>query len=58
MSVCIYYELWGFPGSARGKEHTCQFRRHKERWLDPWVRKFPWIRFLFTVRCFKLKRKK
>ena len=23
MSVCIYYELWGVPGSARGKEPAC-----------------------------------
>ena len=31
----------GSPGGARGKEPACQFRRHKRRGFDPWVRKVP-----------------
>ena len=27
--------------SAGGKEHVCQFRRHKRHGFDPWVRKVP-----------------
>ena len=34
----------GFPGGARGKEFTCQCRRHKRRRFDPWVGKIPWRR--------------
>jgi len=34
----------GFPGGASGKEHTCQYRKHKRREFDPWVRKIPWRR--------------
>ena len=33
--------LWGFPGGSSGKEPTCQYRRHKRRGFDPWVRKTP-----------------
>ena len=29
-------------GGASGKEPTCQFRRHKRSWWDPWVGKIPW----------------
>ena len=36
--------LEGFPGGASGKEPTCQCRRCKRRWFDPWVRKIPWRR--------------
>ena len=32
-------QTMGFPGSASGKEPTCQCRRH---WFNPWVRKIPW----------------
>ena len=32
------------PGSASGKEPSCQCRRPKSYGLDPWVRKFPWRR--------------
>ena len=32
----------GFPGGTSGKEPACQFRRHKRRRFDPWVRKIPW----------------
>ena len=31
----------GFPGSTGGKEPTCQCRRHKRCWFNPWVRKIP-----------------
>ena len=34
----------GFPGDTRGKEPTCQCRRHKRREFDPWVAKIPWSR--------------
>ena len=34
----------GFPGGVRGKEPTCQCRRHKRPELEPWVRKIPWRR--------------
>ena len=34
--------LLGFPGSASGKESTCQCRRHKRCRFDPWVGKVPW----------------
>jgi len=36
--------LWGFPGGVRGKDPSCQCRRHKRRGLNPWVRKIPWRR--------------
>ena len=36
--------IWGFPGGASGKEHTCQCRRHKRHGLDPWGGKIPWRR--------------
>ena len=31
-------------GGARGKEHSCQCRRHKRFGLDPWVGNIPWRR--------------
>ena len=34
----------GFPGSASGKEPTCQCRRHKRCGFNPWVGKIPWRR--------------
>ena len=36
--------MWGFTGSASGKESTCQCRRPRRCQLDPWVRKIPWRR--------------
>ena len=33
-----------YPGGARGKEHTCQCRRHKRHGFNFWVRKIPWRR--------------
>ena len=34
----------GFPGCARGKKPSCQCRRRKRCWFDPWVGKIPWRR--------------
>ena len=34
----------GFPGSASGKEPTCQSRRHKRLGFCPWVGMIPWRR--------------
>ena len=31
----------GFPGGSRGKEHSCQCRRHKRCGFNPWIRKIP-----------------
>ena len=31
----------GFPGGASGKELTCQCRRNKRHWFNPWVGKIP-----------------
>ena len=48
---CFSTSLWnaahliqGFPGSASGKEPTCQCRRHKRRGFNSWVGKVPWRR--------------
>ena len=30
-----------FTGGFSGKEHACQYRRHKRCEFDPWVRKIP-----------------
>ena len=38
----------GFPGGASSKEPTCQCRRHKRCWIDPWVGKIPWRRAWLT----------
>ena len=37
---CKAYLLSG----ASGKEHACQFRRHKRCVFDPWIRNIPWRR--------------
>ena len=34
----------GFPGGASGQELACQYRRHKGRGFNPWVKKIPWRR--------------
>ena len=35
-------EDWlSFLGGASGKERTCQCRRHKRCWFDPWLGKIP-----------------
>ena len=31
----------GFPDGTRGKESSCQSRRHKRHGFDPWVGKIP-----------------
>ena len=31
----------GFSGGANGKKPTCQCRKHKRCWFDPWVGKTP-----------------
>ena len=33
---------WGIPGGMSDKEPDCQFRRHKRRGFNPWVRRSPW----------------
>ena len=43
VSICISLVL-GFPGGTGGKEHTCQFRKHKIPKFSPWVRKILWRR--------------
>ena len=35
----------GFPGGMRGKEPTCQCRRHKKYRFYSWVRKITWRRY-------------
>ena len=37
-------EKQGFSDGKRGKESTCQCRRHERLGLDPWVRKICWKR--------------
>ena len=32
----------GFPGSASGKEASCQGTKHQRPGFDPWVGKIPW----------------
>ena len=45
MWLCVHvYVHMGFSGGARGKEFAYQCRRHKRRWLNPWVMKIPWRR--------------
>ena len=34
----------GFPGGARGKELSCQYRSSKRHGFNPWVKKIPWRR--------------
>ena len=34
----------GFSGDANDKESTCQCRRRKKHWFDPWVGNIPWRR--------------
>ena len=38
------YVLIGLPRWCSGKESSCQCRRHKRLWFDPWVGKIPWKR--------------
>ena len=45
----------GIPGSTRGKEPTCQCRRHKRHGFDPWVGKMPQRRKWQQTPVFYLK---
>ena len=38
------YVLIGVPRWCSGKESTCECRRHKRLWFDPWAGKIPWRR--------------
>ena len=41
----VLVRLWGNKRAcSRGKEHTCQCRRHEKLGFYPWVRKIPWRR--------------
>ena len=40
MHVCTF-KLHMLNDSKSHKESTCQCRRHKRRWFDPWVGKTP-----------------
>ena len=40
------------PGGASGKDVTCQCRRHKRCFFDPWVRKIPWRRVWQAIPVF------
>ncbi|KAM9699838.1 H/ACA ribonucleoprotein complex subunit 1 isoform 1-T1 [Dama dama] len=42
----------GRGGGASGEESTCQYRRHKRRGFDPWVRKIPWRRACQPITVF------
>ena len=33
-----------FPSGTKGKESTCQCKRHERHGFDPWVGKIPWSR--------------
>ena len=37
-------EIMGFTGGASLNEPTCQYRKHKRREFNPWVKKIPWRR--------------
>ena len=39
--IYIYISSKGFPGGTKGKESSCQCRRHKRHRFDPWVGKIP-----------------
>ena len=39
-----FRRIGDFPGSASGKESTCQCRSWDRHGFDPWVRKIPWRR--------------
>ena len=44
-SLFIYIsDLLGFPGGAKGKERSCQCKRHQRPGFNHWVEKIPWRR--------------
>ena len=44
LSEAFFFPSQGFPGGTRGKEPSCQCRRHKKCRFDSWVGKIPWSR--------------
>ena len=40
----VYHTAWSFPGGARGKEATCQCRKHRRCVFDPQTGNIPWRR--------------
>ena len=36
--------IMSFPGGSSDKESTCQCRRLRRHWFDPWVGNIPWRR--------------
>ena len=48
------YIHMGFPGVNRGKEPTCQGRRHKRSEYNPLVRKISWRRAWLPITVFVL----
>ena len=45
LNFTIFYAVWGaFPAGTSSKEPSCQCKRRKRRWLNPWVGKIPWSR--------------
>ena len=45
-------ESMGLPRWLRGKESTCQWRRHRRHRFDPWVGKVPWRRKWQSISVF------
>jgi len=43
-NILLSVENMGLPQWLRGKELTCQYRRHRRYGFDPWVGKIPWKR--------------
>ena len=46
-SLILQRSIWWSVSYSRwlsGKESTCQCRRCRRHWFDPWVRKIPWSR--------------
>ena len=44
LSSDLLHVVLNFPGGIRGKEPTCQCRRHERCRFNPWFRKIPWRR--------------
>ena len=44
MLIVTSYPVLRVPGGTSGKEHACQYRRHKRHGFNPWVRKRAWQR--------------
>ena len=42
MLIVTSYPVLRVPGGTSGKEHACQYRRHKRHGFNPWVRKKAW----------------